>query len=38
MQQNEEIIHLKKKVIEQKKNEEQLEKTVKTLREQITAL
>lgn len=34
MQQNEEIVHLKKKINELKKKEEDLEKTVKTLREQ----
>lgn len=38
MQQNQEIIHLKKKMADQKKNQELMDKTLKTLREQITAL
>lgn len=38
MQQNEEIVHLKKKLQEGKKNQEQLQKTIKTLREQIINL
>jgi hypothetical protein len=35
MQQNEEVIHLKKKLQEAKKNEDTLEKTIKTLRETV---
>lgn len=38
MQQNEEIVHLKKKIIEHKKREEELEKNIKALREQTSAL
>ena len=38
MQQNEEIVHLKKKLQEAKKNEETLEKSVKSLRETVAAL
>ena len=38
MQQNEEIVHLKKKIVEHKKKEEELEKSIKTLREQTSAL
>ena len=37
MQQNQEIVHLKKKLQEAKKNEEQLEKNIKSLREQINS-
>lgn len=37
MQQNEEIVHLKKKLQEAKKNEELLEKSVKSLREAVAA-
>jgi predicted nucleic acid-binding Zn-ribbon protein len=35
MQQNEEIVHLKKKLQEAKRNEELLEKNIKSLRDQI---
>jgi cell division protein FtsB len=38
MQQNEEIVHLKKKIVEHKKKEEELEKNIKTLREQTSTL
>lgn len=38
LQQNEEIVHLKKKGQEHKKREEDLEKNIKSLREQVSGL